>query len=686
MRALLAWAVLGAIGASSVPAAPTGESSARAANLLLITVDTLRPDALGWVSGRNQTPAIDGLAREGYAFPAAVAPVPLTFPSHVAILTSRTPARVGIRANGRVLGSGVATLAEVLKRNQHATGAFVSGYPLAAMFGLDRGFDVYDDRLSAGGEGDLERPAPATTAAALAWIRKAHAPWFAWVHYYDPHYPYEPPPAFRRPGPRGGYDGEVAYVDAAIAELRRGVELLGPGPTLTVFAADHGESLGEHGEGTHGFFIYDSTVLVPLVFHFPGRVAAGTSAAPARLLDLAPTALALLGEAPLPEAEGVSLAPTLAGRAQALPPAYIETNQPWSSYGWSPLRAVRDDGWKLIGAPRPELYDLRTDASEGRNVIGQNSSTARRLSDLLDKLKPAHAKPPSTVSPEVAERLRSLGYVGSGGSDVDAPASGLRDPKDGAALRDLLTVADQQLRRGDRRAAMATFDSVLAQDPDNRFALLRSGSALVQLGDARPAIGRLKKLVQLDPDHVEGHETLAAALSRGGQPGPAANEWKEVVRLQPRRAEAWAGMGAALGLANRPDEAVRALGRAVELAPGDPEMLARLAFAEHGAGRIDVAATRLARAASAAGKDFAYSGSLGLVLLQLKRPAEARGWLERSRAGEGDFAEAKLQLAVIEAGAGRADAAGSALRQALAAAPELRKRVEADPRLAPLLR
>jgi choline-sulfatase len=681
---LLVWAVVGGIGAALAQA--PRPAKVRSASLLLITVDTLRPDALGWVSGRHETPAIDRLAREGFSFPAAVAPVPLTLPSHVAILTATTPGRLGIRDNGRGVGTDVGTLAESLKRSGYATGAFVSGYPLAAMFGLDRGFDRYDDRFSAGQQGELERPAHATTAAALAWLRTARPPWFAWIHYYDPHYPYEPPPAYRRPGPRGAYDGEVAYVDAAIGDLVRGVERLGAGPLLTVFAGDHGESLGEHGEGTHGFFVYDSTVLVPLIFNLAGRVAPGRSQAPARLVDIAPTVLALLDQPPLSKAEGVSLAPTLAGRTQAIPPAYVETRQPWSSYGWSPLEAVRHERWKLIQAPRPELYDLAKDPAEARNLFTQIPAKARHLSSLLGQVKPAPTRQ-AAVDPDVAERLRALGYLGSGSSGVEPPAAGLRDPKDGRTLRDLLTVADGQLRRGEHRAAVATFDAVLAQDPDNRFALLRSGSALLQLGDPRAAIARLKKAVQLDPDQSEAREGLAAAFSRAGQHGSAAEEWKEVVRLQPRRAQAWSSLGAALGLSNKTDDAVKAFARAVELEPGDPERLARLAFAEHGAGRIDAAAERLQQAAAASDKGaFAYNGSLGLLLLQVKRPEQARAWLQRSRREEGDFAEAKLQLAILEAAAGRRDAARDALQQALAAAPQLRLRAEAEAKLAPLLR
>lgn len=690
-RGRYAFPVLALALAGTAPQAPgraTQASDPRPANLVLITVDTLRPDSLGWVSGRQATPAIDRLAREGFAFPAAVSPMPLTFPSHAAMLTAMTPRRLGLRDNGRVLGADVTTLADALRRGGYATGAFVSGYPLAAIFGLDRGFDVYDDKLSAGHEeGELERPASSTTAAARAWLRTARPPWFVWVHYYDPHYPYEPPAAFKRPGPRGAYDGEVAFVDSAVADLRRGVEALASGDTLMVFAADHGESLGEHGEGTHGFFIYDSTVAVPLIFHFPRRISPGRSLAPARLLDIAPTALALLGQRPLPEPEGVSLVPTLAGKSQQIPFAYVETYQPWISYGWSPLTAVRQAGWKLIQAPRPELYDLAKDPGEEHNMIDRNSSTAQQLRGLLREMKPGRSPQGPRLDPEVAERLQALGYTGGGGSDVEPPARGLRDPKDGGALRDLMTEADQHLRRGDNRAAVAKFDSVLAQDPENRFALLRSSSGLLRLGDSRGAIPRLKKLVQLNPDQPEAHEAFAVALGRASQHAAAADQWKEVVRLQPRRAQAWSSMGAALGLSGKREQAVKAFAHAVELQPSDPGFLVRLAFAEHAAGQIEAAATHLGRAASLAGQErFEYPSALGILLLQLGRPDEARRWLKRSRPEEEEFAEARLQLAILEADAGRSVEARRALGEALAKAPELTARAEGDPRLAPLLR
>jgi arylsulfatase A-like enzyme/Tfp pilus assembly protein PilF len=635
---------------ASAPAAATGQP----ANVLLITVDTLRPDALGWVAGRNATPVIDRLAGEGFRFPAAVAPVPLTHPSHSAIMTGLWPRRLGLRDNGQVLPKGPATLAEVLRGRGYATAAFVSGYPLDSAFGLDRGFDVYDDALTrgAGAEEDLERPAAATAAAAGAWLRTAARPWLAWVHFYDPHYPYEPPAGDRRPGRRGAYDGEVAYVDRSIGALLAAVEATSPADVLTVFAGDHGESLGEHGEGTHGFFIYESTVLVPLVFRLPGRVRPGASAAPARLVDVTPTVLDLLGLPPLSGADGASLGPLLAGRQAPAEPAYIETYQPWVSYGWSPLRGIRHRGWKLIDAPRPELYALDSDPGEERNVIAAEPARAAELQRLLQQAVALPSAAQAAVTdPDVLARLRALGYTGGGAPAGSEPLiQGLRDPKDGREIRDLLTEGDVLLRRGSYAEAVARFEAALARDPDNRFAVHRSGLALLRKGDLPRALVRLRRAVELDPNQPEARAALAEALGKAGQHAAAVEQWQEAARLQPGRAEVWANLGSALGRSGKPAEAVKAMAHAVELDPRNPRLLARLAFAEHGAGRIEDAARHLREAAEAtAPGQFRYSGALGLVLLQAGHRDEARVWLARSQPGEPEYAEARRALAKLDA-------------------------------------
>ena len=295
--------VLALAGLACAAAAKGAPPATKPPSILLVTIDTLRPDAVGWVAGRNETPVFDRLAREGFRFRSAVAPVPLTLPSHASILTGLLPLRHGVHDNGQLLPQSFPTLASHLRAQGYRTAAFVSGYPLQRTFGLDRGFTTYDDTLPHGKEGWVERQAHETTAAALSWLKTARAPWFVWVHYYDPHDPYDPPRAFWRPGPRGAYDGEVAAVDNALGQLLQGLDALGAADRLTVVTADHGEGLGEHQEHTHGYFIYDSTLLVPLVFHRPGRIAPGEGD-PARLIDVAPTILAASELPPLPRRTG----------------------------------------------------------------------------------------------------------------------------------------------------------------------------------------------------------------------------------------------------------------------------------------------------------------------------------------------------------------------------------------------
>jgi arylsulfatase A-like enzyme/Flp pilus assembly protein TadD len=634
--------------------APAPRASAARPNVLLVTLDTLRPDALGWVAGRNATPALDRLALEGFRFPSAVSPVPLTFPAHASMLTGVLPRRLGTRDNGQALATGPATLAEISKAQGYATAAFVSGYPLARAFGLDRGFDVYDDRFSAGEGETLERRASETTAAAVSWLASARRPWFLWVHYFDPHYPYEPPRELVRPGRRGAYDGEVVFADRSIGDLLARAEASAGEKLLTVFAGDHGESLGEHGEGTHGFFIYDSTVLVPLVFRLPGTIRPGESRAPARLVDVAPTVLELLGLPGLEEVDGTSLLPTLRGAAHAIPPAYLETYQPWLSYGWSPLKALRQDGWKLIAAPRPELYELTKDPREERNLFDAERERARELEVArrgIESLSLVGAAE-NTADAEAVAKLRALGYVGAGGGAGEPPASGLRDPKDARELRDLLTDGDVLLRAGKAARAIPKFDAVLAQDPANRFALLRSGVALLAAGDRSRAAARLTKAVDANPEQPEARSALARALVKLGRPAEAVPHAMEAVRLQPRLASAWADLGNALGLAKRVPEAVDAFETSVELEPGNAALLIRLAFAEHAAGRKSEAARDLARVAAMQGDAFEHAAALGVILFDLGRREEARTWLEAARAADPDFAEARRRLAVLERGSG----------------------------------
>ena len=600
-------------------------------------------------------------------------------------MTGLIPRRHGVRDNGQVLAPGLPTLARRLRERGYATAAFVSGYPLRKTFGLDAGFDTYDDRMSSGAEGWVERIAGDTTAAALGWASRAKSPWFLWIHYYDPHDPYTPPAKFLRPGPRGAYDGEVAYVDSAISELLRRLPAAGR-PRITVITGDHGESLGEHGENGHGFFLYDTTVLVPMIFHAPGRFAAREEKAPARLIDIAPTLLEMAGAPALPGTDGRSLVPLLGGKPAAPAPAYLETQEPWTAYGWAPLSGIRDARWKLVQAPRPELYDVAADPGEQSNVLASNRPATVALLKELRAVEARHAASSrSSQDAEAVARLRSLGYLGAG-SSVRQPGRNLADPKDRINERAKLLEGEALLRRGAFDQAVGAFRAVLDREPENPFALLRTGVALLKKGDLRGAIPFLERAVRIDPERAEGRFALADALTRSGQTEKAVPQWMEMARLEPRRAAAWSNLGTALSRTGKLPEAIQAFLEASRLEPDNPVFLANLAFAERAAHRDGEALAHLQKAASLAPPEkFPYPASLGLLLLRAGNAEQAASWLRRSGPREPDFGEARLELARLDLKAGDAEAARRDLAIALAAQPALRARAAADSALRPLL-
>jgi choline-sulfatase len=682
---VLAWVM----GSATAPGAtaPPGTAAPRAGagpSVLLVTIDTLRPDALGFVAGRNATPSLDALAASGFAFPHAVSPVPLTLPAHASILTGMNPRRHGVRDNGQPLPSRPPTLTERLQAQGYRTAAFVSGFPLQRIFGLDRGFERYDDDLPAGREGWVERRADETTRRALAYLKAVRAPFFVWVHYYDPHDPYEPPRQFWRAGSRGPYDGEVAFVDHFVGELLAGARARDP-RLLTVMTADHGEALGEHGELTHGYYVYDSTILVPLVFAGEGRVRPGTSSRAARLVDVAPTVLDLLGLPALPDTDGVSLRPTLEGRDQPAAPAYVETMLPWTYFGWAPLSALREERRKLIAAPRPELYDLEADPGETRPLDPATHADAPRLRRALQEIEAKGSRhAAAVVDPEALERLRALGYVGSGAAAEREPPANLPDPKDRVHLRTKLNEAEGLLRAGEPARALALFDAVRREDPANRSASLRAGVTLLKLGRSAEAAERLREAVRLDPERGEARFALADALMRAGRPAEAVDHWMELTRLQPRRFEAWFNLGQALLLAGKPVPAIEALRSAGQLRPDDAAIVVATARAEFAAGRHADVVTHLRAAARRRPEGFSASALLGLALARRGQPQEALTWLARSTTAEPEHADGRWEMARILARKGDAARARAALQDALRAKPQLRERLAAEPLLAPL--
>ncbi len=564
----------------SPPAPPT---------VVLVTIDTLRADRLGCY-GRDGagTPHLDRLAAEGARFALAQATAPLTLPSHASILTGRTVPAHGVRNNGTfALPGAVETIGEVFRAAGWETGAFVSSQVLARRYGLDRGFDVYDDRVPRpSARAGLvvhygERPGRVTVDRALAWLATRRKPAFLWVHLWEPHYPYAPPPPFRERYADDPYQGEVAAADAAVGRLVDGIGALRKGGRLLVaVVADHGESLGEHGESTHGVFVYGATIHVPMIVWGPGhRVRPGVIPEPASTADLAPTLLDLLGMPPLDGADGVSWADRLRGEAQEKPrlAAFAESHEPFLEFGWSGLRTVVFDHWRFIDAPREELYDLAADPGETDNVALRRPAivgTAREL--LADLLRRARAVAPAAdagrgVSEEDLAELRSLGYAasgrrGGGGRLVDP---GRPDPKDRVDFLGRYDRAMALLGRGKVEEAIQVFEALAREDPRNPSLLLQWGQALILAKRVPEARKVYERLVTVDPEFGLGWYRLGQVRDNLGDLAGAEAAYRKAIEVDPLAVDPRKALASLLAERGRVREAIDVLEAARDLDPGD---------------------------------------------------------------------------------------------------------------------
>jgi arylsulfatase A-like enzyme/Tfp pilus assembly protein PilF len=626
-------------------------------NVLLVTIDTLRADHVGCYGAKDaETPALDALAARGVRFATAVAHVPLTGPSHASLLTGRTPLGHGMRDNGSfALPPTIPTLAEAFRAAGYRTAAFVSGFPLDRRFGLARGFDVYDDRLPHGNDPRrapyVERPADQTTRAALAWLRAAGpGPWFAWVHYFDPHAPYEPPADLAARFAAHPYDGEIAFADREVGELLRGVGADRPGaPTLILVTADHGESLGEHGEDTHGVFVYDSTLRVPFLLAGPG-IAARVSPVVARGIDVAPTLLDLAGLPVLSGAEGRSLRPAARGRAMEDAPAYAESLFARLNLGWAELHAWRTARFKLIEAPAPELYALDDDAAESRNVAVERRDVADGLRrGLRAALAERPPEAPLAKNAEAAERLRSLGYLGG-----SAPAgSSLRDPKEAIGL---LRRMERGLAeaRANPTLAVQELTAVLAEEPDMPLARRYRAIAYQSAGKYDLALADLRALERGSTSSAEDLVLLAETLRLAKRPGEAIAPLDRAAQLEPGSPEPPLIKGRVLRSMGRAREAAAAYAAVVALVPGHVEAERALAELAIESGSLDEAAGRLEPILAQDPNDVEAIVKLGVVRVRSGRIDEGLSLFQRAVALDPRDAEALLDLAGALAKSGRA--------------------------------
>jgi choline-sulfatase len=571
----------------ATPTAPGSLRGEAGLDVLLVTVDTLRADALGaYGSPRAATPWMDRLAAGGVRFARARAHNVVTLPSHATILSGLYPQQHGVRDNsGFRFPEGIDTLATLLAARGYRTGAFVSAFTLDSRFGLDRGFDVYDDGFVGAGARpalvEQERRGVDTVARAARWLAAADgAPSFAWVHLYEPHFPYAPPPPFDRRFAGDPYLGDVAAADAALEPLLAPILGAGPGGhTLVVLTADHGEALGEHGEATHGIFAYEGTLRVPLVVYQPRLLAPRTVASPARLIDVLPTILDLVAAPAPPGLPGRSLVDSAvdsrdgaAGEGGGGPgvASYFEALSGQLDRGWAPLFGVVRDGWKYIRLPIPELYDLGSDPGEARN---QASSEPRRVAELeavLETLRGADRGPaPAAEDAETAERLRSLGYLG-GGEAAKASYDESDDPKRLIALDATLREVAGLYAAGDLAGARSRCRDLVRRRPGMRIALMTLAQIEHDLGDVDAAVESLRRALDLRPAEATTLALLVSYLTQAGRPEEAVEVSAAHARGARPDIDVLFMRSLALARLGRSEEALAAIAKAAEIDPGNP--------------------------------------------------------------------------------------------------------------------
>ena len=705
-------------------------------NILLVTIDTFRADRVGV----GLTPAIDRLAAAGVRFTQARTAVPLTLPSHVTIHTGLLPPGHGVRENGiGGLADSQQTIARLLKGDGYDTAAFVGAFVLDHHFGLSQGFDTYDDQIPRDPDAtdrlEAERPATAVVDRALAWLERRlapspepPAPFFLWVHLYDPHAPYTPPKEYLVPG-RTAYEGEIAYADAQLGRVLDRLRAAGlMDRTVVAVAGDHGEGLGEHGERTHGMLVYDSTLRVPLVIGAPGRAPA-TSDEPVSLVDLAPTLLRAAGVTPLPTMKGVDLLETVRpfGGAQGRPevlegrlkpdttdarrpdsdarrPAsdtrrsnsgsvrlqadrgasgvrlqpdrdlYAETEYPRVA-GWSPVQALTDGRWMTIrSSTATEVYDLRVDPREEHDVMASQAAVAAAMSARAGAIHAsASASAARTVSPEAQERLRSLGYVA--GSTQGVPAADAPNPASRIATWNEFENALSALS-SHRPDALDILRRLAASNPDAPVIQTTYAKALKDAGQVEPALTAYRAAAKRWPTDADILHDLAvtarAAASAGGPRtaalrGEAMRADQAALTLEPNSGAAHNGLGLLAIDAGNAADAVKAFERAAAIDSNNASYWVNLGNARRAIGDRGGAEQAYRRALDADARAADAANGLGVLLVEANRAAEATPWFERAVAAAPELVEARLNLGIALQQSGQTARAADEYKRVLAA-------------------
>lgn len=555
-------------------------------NVLLVTLDTTRADRVGsWGGPAGVTPVLDALASQGIVFERAYAPVPLTLPSHISLMTGLNPPEHGIRLNSGLsrLADEVPVLAEILKRQGYSTGAFVGAFVLDSKYGLDRGFDVYDDEIRHLGEPAMSldshshpsRVGEEVVSSALKWLfEQKNESFFCWVHLFDPHTPYDAREQIFGDRYRDHeYDAGIAYADMQVGRLMQFLQRQGlEERTVVVIVGDHGEGLGEHQERTHGLTLYNASLHVPMIMRFPrSGLRAGRVSTPVSLIDVFPTVLAELNTAETASCSGRNLLPAVLGGELPSLPVYIETDHPFGEGGWAPQRGLISENWKYIRSPRPELYKLAEDPHELNNLAELHKEEVSNFEEmLLDRESSFVYRDTQAVilSSEDQRKLASLGYTG-GESPTGEHLEGLADIKDMIGYYNSHSDATVLFMQGRFAEAQKILEDVVQDVPDYAQAWLFLGTSHLEQGHIEEARTALERSVEINGDPTT-RIVLGKFYLTQNKPEKALAQLETAVRMRPQSTTGHYFLAEAFRAQGESEKARRHYLRTLELSPGFP--------------------------------------------------------------------------------------------------------------------
>jgi len=671
-------------GEPGAPGSTAGFMAAGHPSILLVTLDTTRADHLEPYGAENvETPALSHLADNGVVFEHAVATAPVTAPAHASLLTGLYPPSHGVRDNStHYLPDDIPTLAEWLSEAGYRTAAFVSTVILERRYGLDQGFEVYDDEIRSSAAGQerrmtVERPAGATADRALAWLDALDGgeSFFLWVHFYDPHIPYSPPSPWAEKYRDRKYDGEIAYMDSQIGRLLQHPRAAAD-DVIVMAIGDHGESLGEHGEKTHGLLVYDSTLRVPWILRLPGGPSGARIAAPISQVDLVPTIAELVNLDPdndVDALDGRSVLPLLRGHdwtAERL--LFAESEVPFFAYGWSRLRTVRQGAIKFIDAPVEELYDLQHDPGETSNLAAARGADAQRLAAEIETWAARHPGADSTVAvdSETAKMLHALGY--SAGDPGRPEGEGRGNPVELMPVHQELQIVGELLASGRSQEAVRRVQGALALDPENIAALRDLSRGLTQLGRLDEAAAVASKASAVAPWSAQAALVEADVEYHRGRDQRALDLIDRSLELDDRFLEARLDRSRYLAALGRTEEAAAELENLLAESPDNSWVALRYAeIVELASGDHRAAEQRLRTVLSRNPKFTEAWLLLATVLTSEGRQSEAAAVYREAIGHRADHSDLQTRLALLLAEVSD-PAAETALREAISLGPAVR--------------